>query len=178
MLSQTGKPLAVMASHPRWSRPASVPYEVLCLRWKGGAVPQEMRDAIIITFYKNKGDRLDCNIYRGISVMSIIGKIFARVLLTRLQALVDRIYPEFQCGFRAERSTDMIFTVRQLQKKSPEQGKPLYLAFSDLTKAFDLVSRKGLFQLLEKIGCTFRLYNDRLFPAKYTVTDHISNTKL
>ena len=112
-----------------------------------------MRDAIIITFYKNKGDRLDCNIYRGISVMSIIGKIFARVLLTRLQALVDRIDPEFQCGFRAERSTDMIFTVRQLQKKSPEQGKPLYLAFSDLTKAFDLVSRKGLFQLLEKIGC-------------------------
>lgn len=114
---------------------------------------QEMRDAIIITFYKNKGDRLDCNIYRGISVMSIIGKIFARVLLTRLQALVDRIDPEFQCGFRAERSTDMIFTVRQLQKKSPEQGKPPYLAFSDLTKAFDLVSRKGLFQLLEKIGC-------------------------
>ena len=112
-----------------------------------------MRDAIIITFYKNKGDRLDCNIYRGISVMSIIGKIFARVLLTRLQALVDRIDPEFQCGFRAERSTDMIFTVRQLQKKSPEQGKPPYLAFSDLTKAFDLVSRKGLFQLLEKIGC-------------------------
>ena len=30
---------------------------------------------------------------------------------------------------------------------------PLYMAFIDLTKAFDLVSRKGLFQLLQKIGC-------------------------
>ena len=30
---------------------------------------------------------------------------------------------------------------------------PLYIAFIDLTKAFDLVSRKGLFQLLKKIGC-------------------------
>ena len=99
-----------------------------------------MRDATIITLYKNKGDRLGCNSYGGISLMSIVGKIFACVLLTRLQALVDRIYPEFQCGFRAERSTDMIFTVRQLQKKSHEQGKPLYLAFSDLSKAFDSLS--------------------------------------
>jgi len=128
-------------------------HEVLCLCWKEGAVPQDMRDATIITLYKNKGDRLGCNSYGGISLMSIVGKIFARVLLTRLQALADRIYPEFQCGFRAKRSTDMMFTVRQLQQKSHEQGKPLYLAFSDLTKAFDLVSRKGLFQLLEKIGC-------------------------
>ena len=30
---------------------------------------------------------------------------------------------------------------------------PLYIAFIDLTKAFDLVSRKCLFQLLKKIGC-------------------------
>ena len=34
---------------------------------------------------------------------------------------------------------------------------PLYVAFFDLTKAFDLVSRKGLFRLLEKIGCPPKL---------------------
>ncbi|XP_063604704.1 uncharacterized protein LOC134780126 [Penaeus indicus] len=49
-------------------------------------------------------------------------------------------------------TTDMI-SVRQLQEKCREQGRPLYLAFIDLTKAFDLVSGKGLFRLLEKIGC-------------------------
>ena len=48
---------------------------------------------------------------------------------------------------------DMIFSVRQLQEKCREQQMPLYIAFIDLTKAFDLVSRKGLFQLLKKIGC-------------------------
>ena len=75
--------------------------------------------------------------------MSIVGKLFARMLLTRLQALADRVYPESQCGFRAGKSTmDMIFTVHQLQEKSREQDKPLYLAFIDLTKAFDLVSSK------------------------------------
>ena len=34
---------------------------------------------------------------------------------------------------------------------------PLYVAFIDLTKAFDLVSRKGLFRLLEKTGCPPKL---------------------
>ena len=30
---------------------------------------------------------------------------------------------------------------------------PLYVAFIDLTKAFDLVSRAGLLKILAKIGC-------------------------
>ena len=129
-------------------------HELLCLCWKEGEVPQEMRDAKIITLYKNKGDRSDCNNYRGISLLSIVGKVFARVVLARLQILANRIYPESQCGFRAKRSTvDMIFSVRQLQEKCREQQMPLYIAFIDLTKAFDLVSRTGLFQLLKKIGC-------------------------
>ena len=77
--------------------------------------------------------------------MSIVGKVFARVLLTRLQALADRVYPESQCGFLAGKSTtDMIFTKHQLQEKTREQGKRLWHLLI-LTKAFDLVSRKGLF---------------------------------
>ena len=47
----------------------------------------------------------------------------------------------------------MIFSLRQLQEKCREQGKPLYVAFIDLTKAFDLVSRDGLFKILAKIDC-------------------------
>ena len=128
-------------------------HELLCLCWREGKVPQDMRNAKIITLYKNKGDRSDCNNYRGISLLSIVGKVFARVVLVRLQVLAERIYPESQCGFRSKRSTvDMIFSIRQLQEKCREQQMPLYIAFIDLTKAFDLVSRQGLFQLL-KIGC-------------------------
>ena len=86
--------------------------------------------------------------------MSIVGKCFARVVLMRLQKIAERVYPESQCGFRAKRSTtDMIFSFRQLQEKCREQHQPLYVAFIDLTKAFDLVSRDGLFKLLPKIGC-------------------------
>ena len=113
-----------------------------------------MRDANIVTLYKNKGCRSDCNNYRGISLHSTVGKVFARVVLGRMQALASRVYPESQCGFRAGRSTvEMIFSLRQLQEKCQEQRMLLYIAFIDLTKAFDLVSRSGLFSLLRNIGC-------------------------
>ena len=69
--------------------------------------------------------------------MSVVGKVFARVVLGRLQTLAEMVLPESQCGFRAGRSTtDMIFTLAQLQEKSREQRQPLYIAFEDLTKAF------------------------------------------
>ena len=128
-------------------------HELLCLCWREGKVPQDMHKAKIITLYKNKGNYSDCNNYRGICLLSIVGKVFTRVVLVRLQVLAERIYPESQCGFRSKRSTvDMIFSIRKLQEKCREQQMPLYFAFIDLTKAFDLVSRQGLFQLLKKIS--------------------------
>ncbi|KAI8493291.1 hypothetical protein Bbelb_292950 [Branchiostoma belcheri] len=78
--------------------------------------------------------RTDCNNYRGISLLNIFGKVFARVALARLQVLADL-------------------------EKCREQQKPLYMAFVDLTKAFDLVTKSGLFRLLEKIGCPPELLN-------------------
>uniref|UniRef100_K7F039 Reverse transcriptase domain-containing protein n=1 Tax=Pelodiscus sinensis TaxID=13735 RepID=K7F039_PELSI len=129
-------------------------YGILCQCWREGSVPQDMRDANIVTVYENKGDKSDCNSYRGISLLSSVGKLFARVVLKRLHVLAERVYPESQCGFRPERSTiDMVFSVRQLQEKCREQNKPLYIAFIYLTKAFDLVSRKGLFAILVKFSC-------------------------
>ena len=59
----------------------------------------------IVTLYKNKGDRSDCNNYRGISLLIVVGKVFARVALTKLQILTGRTLPESQCGFRPGRST-------------------------------------------------------------------------
>ena len=78
----------------------------------------------------------------------------ARVALTKLQILAERTLPGYQCGFR---TIDMIFSVRQLREKCREQRRPLFIVFIDLTKAFNLVSRRGLFNLLENIGCPPKL---------------------
>ena len=117
--------------------------------WKEGSVPQDMRDANIITLYKNNGDHSDCNNYHGISLLSIIGKLFAHIISHRLQIPAERIYPESQCSFCSKRSTvDKIFSLCKLQEKCIEQNQPLYLAFIDLTKAFNLVSRDSLFKII------------------------------
>ena len=55
--------------------------------WEEGRMPQDFKDAKIVTIYKNKGDRSDCNNHRGISLLSVVGKLFARVVLRRLQVL-------------------------------------------------------------------------------------------
>ena len=47
----------------------------------------------------------------------------------------------------------MIFTARQLQEKCQEQNADLYMTFVDLTKAFDTVSRDGLWKIMVKFGC-------------------------
>uniref|UniRef100_H3AFC1 Reverse transcriptase domain-containing protein n=1 Tax=Latimeria chalumnae TaxID=7897 RepID=H3AFC1_LATCH len=133
---------------------ASDIHALLCTCWEESHIPQDLKDAKIITLYKNKGDRADCNNYQGISLLSVVGKVLARVLLKRLQVLAERVYLESQCGFRARCSTtDMSFTLCLLQEKSHEQQAPLYVAFIDLQKAFDMVSRNGIYKILLKIGC-------------------------
>ena len=65
--------------------------EVFHLCWREGGVPHDMKDANIIILYKNKGNRGDCNNYRGISLLSVVGKLLACVVLKRLQVLAEFI---------------------------------------------------------------------------------------
>ena len=96
--------------------------------------------------YKNKGDLSSCDNHRGISLLSIAGKILARIMLNRItKHILDDVVSESQCGFRKQRGmVDMVFAIRQLQEKCVEQHQDLHLLFIDLTKAFDSVNRAAL----------------------------------
>ena len=48
--------------------------------WEKGTLLQDLRNAVIVSLYKNKGEKSDCSNYRGISLLSIAGKILARTL--------------------------------------------------------------------------------------------------
>lgn len=136
-------------------------HEILTTIWQDEQIPKDLRDATIISLYKNKGSRADCGNYRGISLLSIAGKVLARILLTRLVDKVSEQHlPETQCGFRPGRSTtDMIFIVRQLQEKCIEQHMDLFAIFIDLTKAFDCINRNALWTILQKLGCPRKFSN-------------------
>jgi len=84
-------------------------YELFYNIWTTTAeVPQDFKDATIVTIYKRKGDCSECENHLGISLISIAGKIFTKILQSRLQNLSEDILPESQCGFRAKRSTQDI----------------------------------------------------------------------
>lgn len=130
-------------------------HSIITSIWEEEEIPQEFRDATIVSLYKNKGSKSDCGNYRGISLLSIAGKILARIILNRLiTSISEENLPETQCGFRPGRSTvDMIFAVRQVQEKCKEQNLDLYAVFIDLTKAFDTVNREALWVILQRLGC-------------------------
>ena len=123
--------------------------------WDYELVPSDWRESLIISIYKNKGDKSVCGNSRGISLLVVAGKILAKILLARLiQHISESIMPETQCGFRQGRSTaDMIFVSRQVLEKCREQHVDLHLGFVDLAKAFDTVDRDLLWAMLAKAGC-------------------------
>ena len=49
-----------------------------------GVVQEDWKAACIVPEYKGKGDRRACANYRGISILSIQGKIYGRVLIRRV----------------------------------------------------------------------------------------------
>ena len=123
--------------------------------WEKRTLQQDLRDAVMVSLYKNKGEKSDCSNYSGITLLSIAGKILACIMLNILILMIaQENTPESQCWFKSNRGTvDMIFVLRQIQKKCREQNMGLYAAFVDLTKAFDTVNRDGLWEILACPGC-------------------------
>ena len=59
-------------------------YQLITAVWEAEDVPQQWKDARIVSIYKRKGDRATCGNSRGISLLSVAGKVLAKILLTRL----------------------------------------------------------------------------------------------
>ena len=84
--------------------------------------------------------QLQCTNYRGISLLSLPGKVYAKCLERKCREIVESKLEDGQCGFRPGRSTmDQIVTLKQIFEKSWEYGKDLFACFVDLEKAYDRV---------------------------------------
>ena len=115
--------------------------------WKLGKTPREWQTGVIIPIFR-KGDRKQCTNYRGISLLSLPGKVYAKC-----REIVESKLEDGQCGFCPGRSTtDQIFTLKQIFEKSWEYGKGLCACFVDLEKAYDRVPRDKLWKVLQEYG--------------------------
>ena len=117
---------------------------------KHGTAPRDWQRAVVIPIHK-KGCRLTCGNYRGVSLLSVAGKWFGKVLNARLRGCTEGRVMEEQGGFRARRSCiDQVFILRQIAEKAIEKRRDVFLAFIDLEKAYDRVNREKLWEALRQ----------------------------
>ena len=106
-LLQQGGPKALEALHT-----------LISSIWQCELVPQDWVEAVIVPLPK-KGNLEVCDNWRGISLLSVPGKVFGRIIADRVQKLAETMIDEMQCGFRKMRGyNDMVFVARQLQEKA------------------------------------------------------------
>ena len=64
--------------------------------WLALDVPNDWHDAQTVPIPK-KGNLHSCDNWRGISLLDVVGKIFACLILDRLEPLSEEVLPESQC---------------------------------------------------------------------------------
>ena len=86
-------------------------------------------------------------------MLSVVGKLFGRVLIKRVRAGTEGAIGEEQCGFRQGRGCiDQVFAVRQVCEKYLANGKDVFSVLTELEKAFDTPDRHGVWQMLIVYG--------------------------
>jgi len=125
--------------------------------WRTGNIPTDWRLGVILPFWK-KGPKDNCGNYRGITLLSVPGKVLAHILLARLRPLLLQKQRQEQSGFTPGRSTvDRILTLRILAELRREYREPLYATYVDLKQAFDSVDRAALWKILKILGVPSKL---------------------
>jgi hypothetical protein len=119
-------------------------YKLILKIWEEEQLPSQWNEGIICPVYK-KGDRLDCNNYRPITLLNVVYKIFAIILNQRLVDIVEPMLGEYQSGFRPNRTTiENIFMVRQIIEKCYEYNIDIHNIFIDYSHAFDSIQRGSI----------------------------------
>jgi hypothetical protein len=126
-----------------------------------GIFPQQLKTAIVIPIFK-KGDRLDLNNYRPISLLPVFSKILEKIVKSRLLCFLNahKFFNRNQFGFQKGKCTEdaLLQFCSQIYDGLNNSNKVAGL-FIDITKAFDSVNHQLLLRRLKYAGIRGVPYN-------------------
>ena len=127
-----------------------------------------MKLADVTPVYK-KGNRSVKDIYRPVSILPNLSKVFERCLYKQMSLYFDNILSKYQCGFRKNHSAQRcLLALTGNWKCSVDNGKVFGSLLTDLSKAFDCLPH-DLFAKLQAYGFdnkALRLVKDYLSKRK------------
>lgn len=125
--------------------------------WEQEEIPEAWCISIICPVHK-KGDIMECENYREISLLNTSYKLLSNILLNRINPYIKEIIGEYQAGFMLGKSTtDQIHIVKQVVEKSHKYNKDTYLLFVDFKAAYDSINRDKLWEVMDSFGIPAKL---------------------
>ena len=116
--------------------------------------PKQWKRARVVAVHKKKSRTCIAN-YRPISLLSVVGKVYEKILTKALTDYLDKHYllSAKQFGFRKERSTaDLLLNMSSDWNKHLDKGEDCYVVALDIAGAFDRVWHAGLISKIRSLG--------------------------
>ena len=114
-------------------------------------IPENWQEGEIKRLYKGKGQKGKCSNERGITLSSNFGKVFERIINER--AIKQVKMSEMQAGGSKGRATvDHILIMKEVITYLKNHRKNVYIAFLDVTKAYDKAWLDAIMYVMYKQG--------------------------
>ena len=120
-----------------------------------GIFPTRLKLAKVIALFKNKGDDFNFEYYRPISLLSILSKVYERVVFDQIYYYfqLHQLFYTNQYGFRKKHSTETAgLELIDRALKDVDNKQDPFAIFLDLSKAFDTIDHSIMIKKLKHYG--------------------------